>query len=86
MKIIPSRATPKTAGITGAYCAVVGLALGLLVDAPGPLGTFWLVLAALLVGIPAYFFDEYWDHPEAVAVRQRMGGVMRLTPGAHARG
>ncbi len=33
-----------------------------------------------------YFFDEYWDHPKAVTVRRRVGGVVTLTPGAHARG
>jgi uncharacterized membrane protein len=32
-----------------------------------------------------YFFDEYWDHPKAVAVRQRVGAAMRLTPATHAR-
>lgn len=32
-----------------------------------------------------YFFDEYWDHPKAVATRQRMGAVMRLMPSVHAR-
>jgi len=27
-----------------------------------------------------YFFDKYWDHPRAVAVRRAIGQVVRSTP------
>jgi hypothetical protein len=50
------RATPTTAAITGAYCAVIALVLGPLVDAPGSFSTLWLVLATALVAVPAYLF------------------------------
>ena len=31
-----------------------------------------------------YFFDEYWAHPKAEALRRRMSTALRLAPSAHA--
>lgn len=45
-----------TAAITGAYCALVLLMLGPMLDRPGDHGALWLLLGAALVGVPAYFF------------------------------
>lgn len=55
MEIRP-HATPTTAALTGAYSALVGLALGPLVDSPGSHSGFWLLLAVALVAIPSHFF------------------------------
>ncbi len=48
-------ATPLTATITGVYCAIVLLLLAPQIDSPSS-SSLWLVLGALAVGIPAFFF------------------------------
>jgi hypothetical protein len=49
-------ATPTTAAIAGAYCSIVELLLGPLIDKQTPSSSVWLIVGALAVAIPAYFF------------------------------
>jgi hypothetical protein len=66
-------ATVRTAALTGAFAALVGLLLAPLVDGLSPGRTFWLIVGILIVGVPAYFFVFGVS-------RERMVGLWALHP------
>jgi hypothetical protein len=68
-----SRATSRTAAVTGAYCAVVLQLLAPMIDRPGANSALWLILGVALVGIPAYFFV-------LGVTREQMVGLWVLQP------
>ena len=49
-------ATTSTAMATGVYCSVVLFVLGPLIDGKGPDSSAWLLVGALALGVPAYFY------------------------------